>query len=462
MDEMNDREQEYKLQELFDHNTGAELAVEDYVSIDPWRHSVYSILWGFGLTMITLNFWYLDFILTTVGTALLLYGFGALRQQNRLFKTAWAVSVFKAAIYIPIRCLSASPFLADQVPLRQEAGYYLGIFLSIVTLIQILIFRAGLNREYRENSIFKERDPLLWTAVWYACVLILATFGLEIGIITGLILVLLFILSLRSLSKVAKQMDKLGFVLRPATVRLRRCILVTGYTVLSGILLISVIILSSHILPGAQVMTAENITDLRQELTKLGFPKHILADIPENQLSEIEDPVRVEYWTDEYIFDNSDKLNMETVYVETEDRELIMIQYFCWLRGSPRWSDGIYAWYSDSLSIKNRLIGAGLLYDKDGVSYIAPIPELQYGYLAEKPQNISLTGAVRYPLGAENRRGYIMMGVTYEETVIFIGASLDYYHAMQPDLTYKNRGTQAMLGLLQKEHGQNYTNYEFR
>ena len=48
----------------------------------PWRQAMRCVLWGIGLTSITLNFWNLQHLLPMVGSILLMLGFRTLRQEN--------------------------------------------------------------------------------------------------------------------------------------------------------------------------------------------------------------------------------------------------------------------------------------------------------------------------------------------------------------------------------------------
>lgn len=50
--------------------------------ITPWRTAMDRILWGMGLTTITLNFLWLDVLLPAIGAVLLVLGFRTLRREN--------------------------------------------------------------------------------------------------------------------------------------------------------------------------------------------------------------------------------------------------------------------------------------------------------------------------------------------------------------------------------------------
>ncbi len=459
MKEADKSQQEQKLEKLFEDSSAFEMVSGDSVSIDPWRRPIYSILWGFALTMVTFNFWYLDFLFPTAGTALMLAGFSSLREQNKYFKFAWYTTVFRSLLYILTMCIVASPLNVKIEEGYADLWYVFELFMSFIIPLQLLIFRAGINTVYRENGIERDRDPLLWTTVWYSCVLVLAIFQLQIHVIIGVIFIILFIATLVSLSKVARHMSAAGFALRPARVRLSRWMLVTIYIVIATLSIFGVVLITGHSLPEIYKIEQSVDTAVSQRLADMGFPDHILSDIPKEQLSLIGNPVSLEYeeYTEE--FDNGDKLHMETVYVEDDSRQIYIIQYFTWLEGAPRWSDGLYVWFSDSNIQDFTYVGSGLLFERDGELYSAPVPDLEYGYLDEKPQNISVCGTVRYPFGAEERRGYVMTSVRYDENIGIMAACLDYYHPEHPELVYSERGISAMNGLFVDGFCQNYSTY---
>ncbi len=453
--------QEQRLAKLFEDSAVSDMVSKDTLSVDPWRRPIYSILCGFALTMVTLNFWYFDFLLPTVGTALLLAGFSSLREQNKLFRLAWYLAVFKSPLYIAIRCVAASPLNIAIEGIYADLWYAIGIATSFIALFQLIIFRAALRTVYRENRMEQDRDPLLWTVLWYFCTLTIAFFQLQLHIITGVLLICFFAATLVSLSKVARQMSAAGFALRPAKVLCSRWVLVTVYVAVTAVAVMGVVLITSHNLHGVKLIEqpANMDTEINQKLISMGFPEHILSDIPEEQMSKIGYPVALEYSEHIEEFDNGDALRMETVYVEDGSRQIYVIHYFTWMEGAPRWSDGLYAWFSDSEIQDFAYVGSGLLFEKGGEQYSALLPDLEYGYLDEKPQNISICSTVRYPFGADERRGYVMMSVRYDENIGIMAACLDYYHPDQPELVYSKRSVSAMFGLLGDGFCQNYSTY---
>ena len=66
--------------------------------VTPWRQAMRCVLWGIGLTGITLNFWNLQHLLPMVGSILLVLGFRTLRQENGCLRSCWRLSIALAAL----------------------------------------------------------------------------------------------------------------------------------------------------------------------------------------------------------------------------------------------------------------------------------------------------------------------------------------------------------------------------
>ena len=66
--------------------------------VTPWHTAMCYILWGLGLTTITLHFLNLDVILTAVGAALLVLGFRILRRENAPLR--WGFRLALAALAV--------------------------------------------------------------------------------------------------------------------------------------------------------------------------------------------------------------------------------------------------------------------------------------------------------------------------------------------------------------------------
>ena len=100
---MSDRELEKMRDSDFEamlESSVAGLPPEDIVAkVTPWKKSVNRILIGIALTVIKLNFWYIDYIIPAIGTIMMLLGFRTLRHENKWFGICFAVSVIRTAYF---------------------------------------------------------------------------------------------------------------------------------------------------------------------------------------------------------------------------------------------------------------------------------------------------------------------------------------------------------------------------
>ena len=77
--------------------------------ITPWRTAMDRILWGMGLTTITLNFLWLDVLLPAIGAVLLVLGFRTLRRENAPLRWGYRLALLALAIRFAGDVLAALP-----------------------------------------------------------------------------------------------------------------------------------------------------------------------------------------------------------------------------------------------------------------------------------------------------------------------------------------------------------------
>ena len=89
------------------------------------------ILWGLGLTTITLRFLNLDVILTAVGAALLVLGFRILRRENASLR--WGFRLTLAALAVRSTCyvLAALPVEAGMAPAYTAMALQLAVYVCL-------------------------------------------------------------------------------------------------------------------------------------------------------------------------------------------------------------------------------------------------------------------------------------------------------------------------------------------
>ena len=71
--------------------------VESYT---PWRAAMTKILWGMGLTTFRFEFFYLQYLLPLLGSALLYLGYRSLRRENRWFRLGLVLGMTSMVLWI--------------------------------------------------------------------------------------------------------------------------------------------------------------------------------------------------------------------------------------------------------------------------------------------------------------------------------------------------------------------------
>ena len=97
--------------------------------INPWRKPLNNITWGFILSLFTLNFAYLQYILPTIGIILIYLGFRSLRNENKWFRICLIYSSFYLLLYPVLVLFDISPLWND------DYSVMLGIILTIFRII---------------------------------------------------------------------------------------------------------------------------------------------------------------------------------------------------------------------------------------------------------------------------------------------------------------------------------------
>mgnify|MGYP004652792239 CR=1 FL=1 len=102
--------------------------------VNPWRDAMDLVLWGIGLTTITLNFLYLALILPLLGAILMVLGFRTLRRENRALGACYGLSIALAVMRSLNVVLPALPV---------DTGVITGYVIAVLTLaLYVCLWRA--------------------------------------------------------------------------------------------------------------------------------------------------------------------------------------------------------------------------------------------------------------------------------------------------------------------------------
>ena len=193
-------------------NSLPELPPEEIVrEVTPWHKAIYRALVGIAFNTFTLNFLCLNYILPAIASILTLLGFRSLRRENRWFQACYGITLVRSAVFFAQLILNAS--------IRQSA-YYASRLSELVTagslgLLFVLFFclwRAFIA--VRLKAGLPGRAPgALWLILWYLVILFMASIHYT-GLILPLVMLVSYVLMIRSLLKLARELDEAGFAIR--------------------------------------------------------------------------------------------------------------------------------------------------------------------------------------------------------------------------------------------------------
>ena len=258
--------------------------------VNPWRESMVLVLWGIGLTSITLNFLYLDVILPALGAVLMVLGFRTLRGENRALRWCWRLSMAVAAV----RSIAA---VAAALP--QDTGSAAGYAVMGLTLALYICLWRGMVGVSRAAGAEKATAPAAGAlAVFYVVLFVLAHIGLE-GWLAVLPLLIVYVMILRSLVRLSRSLADMGYVIHAAPVRLPAAAVLWGYLGMTLAAVVLAMLLGQRYPMNWQVRAdAPQDAAIRAELLELGFPEKVLNDLTAEETAKMSGATEIRTQTD--------------------------------------------------------------------------------------------------------------------------------------------------------------------
>lgn len=258
--------------------------------INPWQMAMTQVLWGFGLSTITLNFLYLDYILPALGAVLLVLGFRTLRRENRPLRWCYILSIAKLLVCAAGDVLAALPVKVE-LP-----GAYIS---TAVTLVLYICLWRGMVEVSRAAGAEKPAAPAAGAmALFYALLLPLALIGLQ-GWLLVMPILIVYAAILRNMWKLTRSLENMGYAITAAPVRL------PGWAVLWGSLaaMLAAVLLTAFLgqrypMDWQPRQDAPQDASIRQSLLGKGFPADVLDDLTADEVTQLSGAVRVYHQTE--------------------------------------------------------------------------------------------------------------------------------------------------------------------
>lgn len=410
--------------------------------VTPWRLATKRILTGIALTSITLNFFWLNYLLPAIGMALMLLGFRALRRENRWLGLCFGITVFRA-VYLYAGLILNSTIWSSLVS-SSHVVYGLSVLNLALTYVQLLCLWGGFRAVQRKAGLPPHAGSAVALLIWYGITGLLAVLRYS-GLILPLVMLVCYILILRSLWKLSKELDQAGYAIRPSPVRIEDGIVAVAITILLvGGCFLGWLLGSKYPMDWQAANPAEHsgVEEIKAQLLELGFPDDVLQDLTAEDIAACNGALRVVTDVYDHAVDNSEKEPLRITGVAVElpgQRERWMIfHHFLWTADPGFYgTESIQLWPAQHLSKGWESAGAltgRVLYDKDGTTYTAPYYYLgQQTFTSEsifwgEQTSTDLFAAFSMPETGENYRGYVAYPVAKLRDGYIMDSWFNYTH----------------------------------
>ena len=292
------REDEFSLLKMEEELAQLPPSPGDLGSYTPWRAAMDKVLWGMVLIIFRLGFFYLQYILPLLGSALLYLGYRSLRRENRWFRLCWVLAGALLAVHMATDILAATPVIG-WITANPAADFGLGLAQSMVGLVLLFSLWRGTRAAFAAVGEARPRDWLKLGLICQLLSLALALWGTfypytEPSIFGVSIIeqyewlyygrsIAALVLQICLLVCIAKQSGVLagrGYDITPAPVRVSAGPFLLGVFALVLLALPPALWISSHIPTGpgepVSILDTEH-RQIRARLMELGLPVDIAA-----------------------------------------------------------------------------------------------------------------------------------------------------------------------------------------
>lgn len=390
------------------------------VGINPWDTCIKMISWGLLLTMITLKFLALNYILPAIGVILIYCGVRVLKHENKAFYSAWIFSLIYVIYYMLATIVAATP-------LGENINIPSALIGNLILISMLMSLHCGFIQVFKKADISKKSTPFLPAAIWNFLLLFAALLfdNAEFSILIGIVFIALIISIIRSIYKLKEILPAVGYEFHLSKPLISNKTTIILYCAVCLIATCSMIFYCNHTVGVADDLQINKALEHRQSLIDIGFPYEIIDDITDEDITALskcksllvgggrygENFVEGEkIFVDEYEEPTkpTQELDFYNVYLQTEEKIYVM-HYFYFNFDAPRIDVRFYENFSANHFEYANPISGKLVFEKDGKTKIMDMIDYKNsqdaGYVSDTQE---LTGLICYPYGAKAERGYII------------------------------------------------------
>ena len=440
-------------------NSIPELPPDDIVmEVTPWRKAMNRSLAGLALTTITLNFLGLNYILPAVGVIMMLLGFRALRGENGWFKGCWIITSVRTVCIFASLILNATIY-QETVYASRLSDVFIALNVAMVFLMLFLLWK-GFRAVQIKAGLPAHAGGAAAMIVWYALVCLLAA-AQYTGWIILIALIFAYVLIIRSLLKLSRELDEAGYAICPAAVRVSdRTLVIALLAAVAAGIVCGRLFFNSYPMQWQPVEISGDAgtAEIKAELSGLGFPGDILNDLTDEDIKACEGASRVFVETNFYSADEGrvvervkdgviynetvydDNLRITGIAVELDGGRWKIFHHFRWLNDPGAYgTESLQLWPAYHLQRQEDWSAVGdvsgrLLCETDGRTLTAPYYSLgseTYDYDSVFWGTETVTdvfAAFSLPRGGESCRGYVTYDMVKLQDGWMINSWINYTH----------------------------------
>ncbi len=260
--------------------------------VNPWRRPLNLVIWSLALTMVTLNFAALQYILPALGLVLSVLGFRGLRKERGGFRACWWLTVLRVAVRL------AQLFLFAAIWQETAWGQSLNAALLTVNILSefliLCCLRSGIRSLQARSGVQPHTGAATGLIIWYVVLTVLGILGAK-GIL-GWGMILCYVLLLWGLWKLPKELGEAGYTVATVPSKLTDRAL-GGLLALAMVAAVAAGYLADQGYPmDWQVHTqasGEKVEEICDDLLELGYPADILKDLTEEEILSLEGATQV-------------------------------------------------------------------------------------------------------------------------------------------------------------------------
>lgn len=431
----------------FMEQDAAMLPPESAAPITPWRSALRQILWGIALCSFTINALYLQYILPTIGMALLVTGFRSLRLENRALILCYRLALAKMVLGLVSLSLAA-------LSVSDGVQYAVSLLIGGTTLALYIGLWRGMAGVSRAAGAEKPAAPAAGAmAIWYAVLMVLALLNTQ-GFLPVMVLLLAFAIILVNIARLTRSLADTGYVITAAPIRVPTWVVIWGYIGLALTTLLLTMLLGQRYHMDWQTQTdAPQDTAIRSQLLELGFPQAVLDDLTAEELATLEGTTKVissastlydqeqyrvvtspttlgnstspqrlyigrEQQPDGsylYTYHVYDTVVADTIHVAAalDNGRWMILHYMRYGTRQPgRYTENIEIWpvwnYAHNRFAAGEWLSGQVLYRSSDKTLTSPLRELTSGTGTGMFTNQAITGGWTLPRSAEDARVYVM------------------------------------------------------